>query len=323
MTDPTVVEENNKALFRRWFTEVWNEGNFDAAVEIVSDDMVVHGASGQPLGHGREGIVSLVRSWRTAFPDGHMSIGDLLAEGDMAVARVIWRGTHTGPFYGIPPTGRSVTIIGLGFDRISGGRFVESWGDVDLLGALQQIGAVPSFVNREVYGWAPLSQEEINASTLSTPPAPQSPGSPEENRDLARRFFQTLNDWDLEAFREVVDPETYVEHNPFLGPLTLDEAVQMYSLTRQSVPDLHVTLEPQVQVTEGDRIGSRGTLRGAHTAVELFGAPPDGRIVEWTGNDILRVAGGRIVERWVCADIYRLMLTMGVPALEQLQLPLE
>jgi steroid delta-isomerase-like uncharacterized protein len=322
MTDSTLVEENNKALFRRWFTEVWNEGNFDVAEEIVGDDIVLHGASGQPLGHGREGMVSLVRSWRTAFPDGHMSIGDLLAEGDMAVARVIWQGTHTGPFMGIPPTGRRVTIIGFGFDRVRNGQFVEGWGDVDLLGALQQIGAVPAFANREAYGWAPLSDEEINASALSAPPAPRSPGSVEENRDLARRFFEALNDWDLEAFREVVDPETYVERNPFLGPLTFDEAVQMYSMTRQIIPDLRITLEPQVQVAEGDRIGSRGTLRGAHTAVDLFGAPPDGRIVEWTGNDILRVADGRIVERWLCADIYRFMLTMGVPALEQLQLPL-
>ena len=317
-----VPTEQNKALFRRWFNEVWNEGRFEVANEIVGDDIVVHGASGQPLGHGREGMISLVRSWRTAFPDGHMTIGDLLAERDMAVARVIWQGTHTGTFYNIPPTNRRVTVVGLGFDRVSNGHFVESWGDVDILGVLQQIGAVPAFVNREVYGWPPLPQEEIVASTLSTPPASPPSASAEENRDLARRFFETLNAWDLDALREVIDTTKYVEHNPFLGPLTFDQAVQMYALTRQTLPDLHITLDPAVQINEGDRIGSRGTLRGTHTAVELFGAPPDGRVVEWTGNDILRIANGRIVERWVCADIYRLMLTIGVPALQEVELPL-
>jgi steroid delta-isomerase-like uncharacterized protein len=311
-----------KGLFRRWFNEVWNQGKYEVANEIVAEDMIVHGASGQPLGHGREGIVSLVRLWRTAFPDGQMTIGDLLAERDMGVARVIWQGTHTAPFYNIPPTGRRVTVVGLGFDRVRDGQFVESWGDTDLLGLLQQVGAVQAFINREAYRWPPISQEQIVASTLSTPPSTvPSSASPGENRELARRFFETLNGWNIDALREVVDTANYIEHNPFLGPLTFDQAIQIYSLTHQAVPDLHITLDSAVQITEGDRIASRGTLRGTHTAVELFGARPDGRVVEWTGNDILRIAQGKIVERWVCADIFRLMRTLGVSALQQVGLP--
>jgi steroid delta-isomerase-like uncharacterized protein len=314
--------EHIKSLLHRWFNEVWNQGMYEVANEIIAEDMIVHGASGQPLQHGREGLVSLVRAWRTAFPDGYMTIGDLLAERDIAVARVIWQGTHTGPFYNIPPTGRRVTVVGIGFDRISHGQITEGWGDTDLLGLLQQIGVVPAFINREVYGWPPISQEQIAASTLSTPlfTAPTS-ASPEQNRELARRFFTTLNEWNIDALREVVDAANYVEHNPFVGPLTFDQALEMYLRTRQVIPNLHITLDPTVQITEGDRIASRGTLRGTHTAVELYGTRPDGRAVEWTGNDILRIAHGKIVERWICADIFRLMHTLGVPALQQVGLP--
>jgi hypothetical protein len=64
-----------------------------------------------------------------------------------------------------------------------------------------------------------------------------------------------------------------------------------------------------------------GHNRLSGTAVELFGARPDGRIVEWTGNDILRIAQGKTVERWVCADIFQLMRTLGVSALQQVGLP--
>lgn len=312
-----------KTLFHRWFNEVWNEGKYEVANEIIAEDMIVHGASGQPLKHGREGIVSLVRSWRTAFPDGHMTIGDLLAERDMAVARVIWQGTHTGPIYNVLPTGRRVTVVGFGFDRMSNGQLVESWGDVDLLGLLQQIGAIPTFIHRETYSWPPLPQEQIDANTLS--PASStvpSSASPKEKWELASRFFETLNVWNITALREVVDTTNYVEHNPLLGPLTFDQAIQVYSVTRSMVPDLHITLDPAVQITEGDRIASRGTLKGTHTAIELYGTHPDGRPVEWTGNDILRIAHGKIVERWICADLFRLMRTLGVPALQQVQLPI-
>lgn len=134
--------EENKAVIRRWLDEGWSKGNLAVADELIDPGFVVHGAGGQAVPSGPEGVKQLVAAWRTGFPDGHMTIDDLLAEGDKVVIRMTWRGTHNGPFYGVAPTGRPVTVTSMGIDRVVNGKIVEGWGEVDMLGLYQQIGAV-------------------------------------------------------------------------------------------------------------------------------------------------------------------------------------
>ncbi|MFQ5794613.1 MAG: ester cyclase [Candidatus Bipolaricaulia bacterium] len=135
--------EANKDLFHRWFGEAWNKGNYDVAYEVVDSDFTVHGAGGQEVKQGPEGVIELIKTWRNAFPDGQMTIDDLIAEGDLVVARLTWRGTHQGEFYGIAPTGNQVAVTSIGIDRIVDGKIVEGWGEVDMLGMMQQLGVVP------------------------------------------------------------------------------------------------------------------------------------------------------------------------------------
>lgn len=137
-------EERHKATFQRWFDEAWNKGNFDVADELIDPNFTVHGAGGQPIPTGVEGVKDLVRVWRTAFPDGHMTIEDVIAEGDKVVARLTWRGTHLGEFYGVAPTGKRVAATSIGIDRFANGKIVEGWGEVDMLGMLRQLGALPA-----------------------------------------------------------------------------------------------------------------------------------------------------------------------------------
>jgi predicted ester cyclase len=79
-----------------------------------------------------------------AFPDARFTLEDIVAEGDMVASRGTLQGTHSGPFAGLPPTGKTVEVTYMAMLRLAGGRFVEHWAQVDQLGLLQQLGAIPA-----------------------------------------------------------------------------------------------------------------------------------------------------------------------------------
>ena len=91
-----------------------------------------------------EGVKWRITMYRTAFPDIQATIEDQIAEGDMVVTRVTWRGTHRGEFRGTAATNKQVDWTGTVILRIVGGEIVERWGNLNQLGILQQIGAVPT-----------------------------------------------------------------------------------------------------------------------------------------------------------------------------------
>ena len=137
-------EDRNKALLRRFYEELWSQGDLGAIPELVAENFVDHHPlPGSPP--GREGLVALITTWRTAFPDMREACEDLIAEGDKVVGRFIMRGTHSGEFMGVPPTGRSVTMSGIDIVRVAGGRIAEFWYGEHLLELMQQLGAVPDF----------------------------------------------------------------------------------------------------------------------------------------------------------------------------------
>jgi predicted ester cyclase len=90
----------------------------------------------------REGIKQYITMLHTAFPDFHCAIGDLIAEGDKVVVRLMCRGTHKGEFMGISPTGRQGIVMSISILCFAGGRVVERWNVTDNLGVLQQLGVV-------------------------------------------------------------------------------------------------------------------------------------------------------------------------------------
>ena len=137
------MSEENKALVRRSFEEVWNDKNLDALDEIVAPDVVNH-SSPPGLPEGVEGNKAFIGMYLSAFPDTKMTIEDMIATGDKVVTRWVATGTHDGELMGIPPTGKHVTVTGIGIDRISGGKIVESWGEFDALGMMQQLGVAPT-----------------------------------------------------------------------------------------------------------------------------------------------------------------------------------
>ena len=137
------MSEELKALARRMFEEMWNEGNLDAADELLDASYVAHGL-GVELPPGPEGFKQFLGFYFTAFPDLHMTIEDEVAEGDMVVQRCAVTGTHQGDLMGVPPTGKKITMAFISIVRYSNGKSVEGWALADLLGMMQQLGLAPS-----------------------------------------------------------------------------------------------------------------------------------------------------------------------------------
>jgi steroid delta-isomerase-like uncharacterized protein len=141
---PTPEEQRNLDIIKRWNDEGWSGKKYDVAYELISPNMIVHGAGGQQVNMGPDGLIELIKTWHAAFPDGYMTIEDHWADGDIVVIRNTWHGTHTGDFYGVPPSGKKIEITSIGLDRVRDGKVVEGWGELNMLGAMQQMGAMPS-----------------------------------------------------------------------------------------------------------------------------------------------------------------------------------
>ena len=124
--------------------EIFIRGNISQADEFLAPDFVEHEELPPGMPSGREGVKQLTATIRSAFPDFKATIDDMVAEDDKVVLRMTWRGTHQGEFMGVPPTGRNVSFGVIDIIRIAGGKFVEHWGQMDSMGLMQQLGAIPA-----------------------------------------------------------------------------------------------------------------------------------------------------------------------------------
>ena len=136
------MSESNKALVRRLFDEVWNQGDLDAADALVAADVVNHDPQ-NPKAEDRDAFKRLVLMYHQAFPDLQFTIEDLLADGDKVVVRYRAEGTQAGPLPGIPATGRSGEVTGIAIHRIADGQVAEVWVNWDALKMLQNLGLFP------------------------------------------------------------------------------------------------------------------------------------------------------------------------------------
>jgi len=135
--------EASKALVRRFYEDVVNKGDMRLAEEVLAADYVEHPSfPGTPS--GLAGFRQFVAMVATAFPDLHVTVEDVIAEGDKVAARVTVSGTHRGVLLGtIQPTGTHATWTGIDLIRIADGKIVERWSQRDLLGLMQQLGVIP------------------------------------------------------------------------------------------------------------------------------------------------------------------------------------
>jgi len=130
----------NKALIRRFYEEVWGKGNLLVANEVFATDYVRHDLRPAAALPGPEGQSKIAADFRAAFPDLKIEIDLLVAEADLVVARWTMEGTNLGPWGGKDPTGKHARFSGVNFFRLSEGKVVEIWNHRDDLGLMQQVG---------------------------------------------------------------------------------------------------------------------------------------------------------------------------------------
>jgi steroid delta-isomerase-like uncharacterized protein len=123
--------EQNKQTVRRYLDEVWNQGRIEDSAAHLAPGYLRHvGPGAEPL--DIEGQRTRLQSFRTAFPDVHLAIEEMVAEGDLVAFRFTMSGTHRGPFQGIEATGKRVSVPGLDLVRMKDGLLTEHWGGADL-----------------------------------------------------------------------------------------------------------------------------------------------------------------------------------------------
>jgi steroid delta-isomerase-like uncharacterized protein len=137
-----MTTEQNKAAERR-IIEGLNKGDLAIVNELFAADYVYHGPASLGEIRGPEGFKQLMKMIYSGFPDFHMAIEDMVAEGEKVVTRATYSGTHKGEFVGIALTGKQVSFTGALIARFVDGKEAEAWEEFDMLSLLQQLGVIP------------------------------------------------------------------------------------------------------------------------------------------------------------------------------------
>lgn len=134
---------DKEATLRRMFDEVINQGDVDVVDELFAEDFVSHG----PMGDipGRDAFKALVAQWRSAVPDVHCVLENVIVDGDIAGWLVHTTGTHTGDGLGFPATGKAFETVSANMGRFGeDGRAAEHWSEQGMLPMLVQLGIMPA-----------------------------------------------------------------------------------------------------------------------------------------------------------------------------------
>jgi steroid delta-isomerase-like uncharacterized protein len=138
----TTQEQQNKQVVRRFF-EALNRQDTERMDQLVSSNRYSLHFSGMPPMDWNGNKKEFLAPFAKAFPDLHRNIVDMVAEGDKVAVSVNVTGTYKGEFQGIPATGKEVSFTAMDMLTISDGKITEEWATADMMGLMQQIGAIP------------------------------------------------------------------------------------------------------------------------------------------------------------------------------------
>jgi len=139
--------DRNKGLVRDWLEGISTKDEA-RMMKPWAKDFVVHAGAGLGDLHGPAQLAKVIHGFWAAMPDIHITIEDLVAEGDRVAGRITARGTHRGAVFGVQASGRQVEFMGFGIWRCAEEGIVEQWILDDLLTFLTQIGALDSPISR-------------------------------------------------------------------------------------------------------------------------------------------------------------------------------
>ena len=243
---------------------------------------------------------------REGVVDGcNMSIDDIIVEGELVASRNTWHGAQSDTFYGVPPSGKFVGVTSIGIDRVVNGQVTEGWGELDMLGMMQTLGAMPKIG----HGNVAQGKSSLWGETQSKPGAAS--GSAADNKAVLKRFIEAAARGDGAGAVKCVDVKNFADHNPVWGGTTLEDVLAVYNAFRAAMPDLHIEVESDIMISEGDQVVAHSIVTGTHTGAPIFGVMPSGKALKWTHSDWARVVDGKIVERWVSADVMTFFQQLG------------
>ena len=142
---PTPAENTNIAIVRKFFEAGPSRGDLAEADALLHPEFSLHTPLPTP-GPGIGAMNNVITTCRAAFHGLHVTIEDIMAEGDKVTARFTARGVHNGDFMGLPPTGKTIAMTGIEIFRIKEGKIAELWGEANLMGLMHQLGILPSAV---------------------------------------------------------------------------------------------------------------------------------------------------------------------------------
>jgi steroid delta-isomerase-like uncharacterized protein len=299
-----MFERDNKAIARRYYDEIMNEAKLATIDELMSPDFVFTLATHPEPFHGPEGFKQLITMLHGAFPDVHLTVEHLLADGDYVVGHWIGTGTHTGGplrtvMGDIPPSGRRFRIDGMSWLKIVDGKIQESLANEDSLGMLTQLGVLPAAQG-----------------------APARQSTPEQNvASMGRYFDELMNQGRLEVIDELMAPDFTLRIPTLPEPVRGPEGMKRFvTALRTGFPDIRFTVERHV--ADGDKVAARWFIEGTHQG-PFLGIPPTNNQVRDQGVDIFVFRDGRLVELWVNENDLGLMHQLGVLQFAAPQTPRE
>ncbi len=310
----TALGNANIARFQRLVDEGLNQGHLQVMDEVLSPTVVDHQNYGPGYPPSRAGVKGLTAALRTAFPDLHATASTLVAtnDGTQTFAIIKTTGTNTGPFLGVPPTGRQINLDIEESARWQDGKMVEHWGVADNVGLLTQMGFFPpdAFPSYTPTALAPKFQSQLAS------PRPLQPITALTVDDRLAAIRHVVNDGvnggDMYASSDVAAPG-YVDHEYYGNgfPDGVSRAGDALAVNQTALPDLHTSIHILAPIGDGSMVFGILEAKGTNTG-KFLGIPPTGRPVDIDLFEFYRFnSDGKIVEHNGVADLLGLIGDLG------------
>ena len=314
----TKLGKENIARFQRLVDEGLNHGRLAVMDELLSPTVLDHQFYGPGYPPSRGGVKGLTAALRTAFPDMHATATTLVAsnDGTQTFAQIETIGTNTGPYLGVPPTGRKIDLQIIESALWKDGKMIEHWGVSDNVGLLTQMGffppdAAPKY-RPEVLAAKFRKQLDDPLSSRKLPMLKTSAIAVDTNMSAIRQLFDVgINGGAMAVVDQVTTPN-YVDHEIYGAsfPSNRDSVKAQIGVLGTALPDINTEIVQAAPIGDGNNVflimRSRGTNTGAY-----LGIPPTGKKIDIDLMERSRLENGKVVEHWGIADNLGLLTDLG------------
>lgn len=308
---------------------LWTGGNPEITEAALSKTVSASWPPERPPCRGRAAVLDAARRLQSAFPQAVTVIHEVVTEDEVTVAHLVTEGTHEGDYFGVDPTGRRVSIQQVALVQVLGGVIEKLSIEYDVLAVLEDLGVVPPLPSVPAPAVWLMSRVSASKRALRAlrgrrglPSSPESwgsghPTSPAATKLLSDAILQGLfNGHDYSVLERVMASNVVVHHPVSRDPVHgIEGFADLPRKLFQGFPDLSVEVE--VLVAEGDRLGSRWVIQGTHRGV-YRGVPPTGNPVRIPVQEVIRVRDGKIAEMWFGIDLLGVAQQIVLPSLESI-----